>query len=560
MISVGVDVGTYSIKIAEVEATSKSYIIRKVLEIPLSLDPNKDRKIQVIDALRTLFAQYDQSKTHFIFGLEQKSISTRLMHFPFRERFKVQKAVVSQLDDELPFAIEEAVFDAHIVAFKGKGSEVLAMAAPKTRVAETLNLAHDCGIEPVLISSESCALSNLFERWWEPPIERSTYPTTPVSIPEGAETPPAPDARDTDLILNIGHQTTELLVYSENILIGVRNIDWGAKHIADTIAQKYGINYIQAINELQSKGFVLLAAGQGTKEQLAFSQTIEKGLAPMISDLRLKMLELQSEMNLRWIKGSLVGGGSNLRNLGAYLTQAIEIPFNKFKQFDIHPTMNAEVNPHIESVTCVAVGLALEGLKRPRNPATNFLKAEFAKQSHFFETLVDRWGYTAKIAAIAFVILMVYGLTRESFSQRLMEESDNALRVQAKAIAGLDGKAASPGKIQKFISVQEKEAANRKSAQSVVRLNSAMDVLNALSAAIPKNQFPALEIKRFAVDNDQVEIHGYSSSAGDNLRILQALKSLSRDGKIDSTNPNIKAPAGKTAFAARFRVVRLKGG
>jgi Tfp pilus assembly PilM family ATPase len=55
MISVGIDIGAYSIKVAEVEAPSKSYVIRRVQEFPLSLDLTKDKKIEIIDTLRTLF-------------------------------------------------------------------------------------------------------------------------------------------------------------------------------------------------------------------------------------------------------------------------------------------------------------------------------------------------------------------------------------------------------------------------------------------------------------------------------------------------------------------------
>ena len=106
------------------------------------------------------------------------------------------------------------------------------------------------------------------------------------------------------------------------------------------------------------------------------------------------MLELQSEMNLQWSKASLTGGGSQLKNLGAFLTQALQIPCNRYRQFE-HLATSFEHSPHLELVSTVAVGLAAEALRRPRNPATNFLKGEFAQQSRFFESLWENWGYTA---------------------------------------------------------------------------------------------------------------------------------------------------------------------
>ena len=44
MVSVGVDIGTYSIKVAEVEATSKSYVLRRVQEFPYSPLPYSPTK------------------------------------------------------------------------------------------------------------------------------------------------------------------------------------------------------------------------------------------------------------------------------------------------------------------------------------------------------------------------------------------------------------------------------------------------------------------------------------------------------------------------------------
>lgn len=549
MISIGVDIGTYSIKIAEVESTARSYVIRRVQEFPLSLDLTKDKKIEIIDTLRTLFAQVNADKTHFVFSIPQSAVSMRLLHFPFRERFKIQKSVAGTLEDDLPFSQEDAVFDIKVVRFLGKGADVMAMAAPKERVGETLNLGHDCGVEPALISTDSVALSNLFERWTDAPPE----------VPQVEQEIPSP--RSADVVLNIGHLTSQLLVYSDGIMIGARAIEWGARNMADAIAAKYGLNYLQGMRELQLKGFLLLEKGVGTKEQLAFSQTIEKSLQDLVAQMRLKMFEMQSEMNLQWTRGLMTGGGSLLKNLGPYMTQNFEIPFNRYKQFESHPAVAFEFSPQLESTTAVAVGLAIEGLKRPRNPATNFLKGEFAQQTHFFESMWNKWGHAAQLAGTAFLLLVVYGMVRESLSIRLVEESDRALIAQAEAIAGLKGKKASANNVQKFLNNVDREAKNRKAAQKVVRINSALDILNKISAAIPPTAQLNMEIKRISIENDSVEVHGYSGSAADNTRISALLAKLSSDGKIAPlTSSNIKVPAGKVRFIYKFKIIRVAGG
>ena len=545
---VGVDIGSFSIKIAEVESTSKSYAIRRLEEFPLSLDLTKDKKIEIIDTLRTVFAQYDMERTQFVFAVPQKSVSLRMLDFPFRERFKVQKAVVSQLEDDLPFSQEDAVFETKIVRYSGKGSQVLAMAVPKEKVGDALNLANDCGIHPVIISSESMALNNLFENWANPPPE----------MPPVAEEIPAP--KMADVILNLGHMTSQMLVIADGVLVAVRSIDWGGKNLADAIGAKYSLNYLQAMRELQSKGFLLLEKGQGTKDQIVFSQTLEKSILDLVGALRLKMLELQSEMGLTWGKGFMTGGVAQLKNLGAYLTQSFEIPFNRYKQFEQHPAFAFEATPHLETVSGVAVGLALEALRRPRNPATNFMKGEFAQQSDYFKNLWERWGYTAQLGATAFAILLVFGIVRESLSLHLLEESENVLKRQAEAIAGLKGRRASNEGVRKFINSVEKDAKNRKQAEKVVRINSALDVLNLLSAALPGGANLPLEIKRLSIRNDIAEVHGYTNTAADVGRVQQALQKISTNGRAEPITSQFQKPEGKTPFAFRIHVQRFSAG
>lgn len=548
MLSVGVDIGTYSIKIAEVEATSKSYVIRRVLEIPLSLDLSKDRKIQVIDALRTLFANYDLDRTQFVFAIPQKAISARLLNLPFRERFKVQKAIVAMLEDEIPMSLEDSVFEAKIVRFSGKGADVLAMAAPKERVSETLNLAHDCGVEPALISADGTALNNLFEKWLEPP-------------PEGPE-PAAdvPEAKPAELVLSIGHSGTEALVLHNGVLIGARNIDWGAKNMADAIGQRYSLNYVQAVRELQTKGFVLLDKTQGNKEQITFGQTIENSVNVLVSDLRLKMLELQSEMNLQWTKGLLLGGGAQVKNLNGYLTQAFQIPFNRYKQFEHHPPVNFEFTPQLELVTGTAVGLALEGLRRPRNPAANFLKGDLAKQTHFFEAVWERWGHAAQLAGAAFVAFFTYAVIRDSLATRMLDESEKALKSQAQVIAGMPARQASTSKIRKFISNQDRLEKSRKQAEKVLRLNSALDVVEMISSSLPSKAMTKLEVKRITIAQDQAEVHGHTPTDYDKESIGKALQKVAVGGAVTPIPSKISAPSGRTPFAFKFRVQRGSGG
>lgn len=545
MISVGVDIGSYSIKLAEVESTSKSYIVRRIHEIPFSQSLTQDRKIEIIDALRNLFVSYDLNNTQFIFAVPQELVSIRYRQFSFRERYKILKTVPFELEDDIPFSQEDSVFEAKIVRYAGRGADVLAMACPKQTIREVLNLAHDCGIEPMLISAESLALGNLFERWYDAP-------------PEGiAATEEIPAAKPAQVVVDIGHQTSKVMVYSESALISIRNLDWGTFHMAQALAQKYGLNPLQGLKELQSKGFILLDKSSASKDQVAFSNVIEASLSELVRQMKLKLLEVQSEFNLTWERGSLVGGGSMLRNISGFLTQKFEFPFNRYKQFEHHPVVGFDPHPQLEAITGVAVGLAIEGLRRPKNPAVNFLRGEFERQSQTLQAMWEKWNYAAKCVGVLFLIFFVYAMFRDSFAISMADQSREVLKNQAQAIAGLKGRDASPTRIRNFIKLNKQEQANRKQGEKVQNINSALDVLNSLSKSLPVRNVK-FEVKRLTVDNTRVDILGHVPTQNDVPRIEQALKAMAMNGKVERLP--VPQTTANVAFGYRFYVIRMASG
>lgn len=545
MISVGIDIGRSSVKIAEVETTSRSYFIRRFQEFPLSLDLSKDKKIEVIDVLRNLISQYDLDATRFIAGLRQEDVSLRFKQFPFRERQKILRTVPFEMEDEIPFSQNDAIFEAKISRFQGKLADVLAMACPKERIGDALSLLKDGGVVPHLLSVDSLALSNIIETWQNPPPE--IFPLDPE----------LPQENQGELLIDFGHQTSKVLFYQDNCLLGVRHIDWGGKNVIDQIAQKYGLNHIQATKELETKSFILLDKGTGTKEQVQFSSAIETAVENLVKDLRLKILEMQADFNIKFVKAHTLGGPSRIKGLGAYLTQKLEIPFNRFRYLSLQPGVAFEYNDHIEAISATAVGLAIEGLKRPRNPAVNFLRGEFAKQSESFKVFVERWGYAMKLAAAAFVIFAIYGYIKDDMTADMADQAYHVMKTQA-ANVGLHGSASSPSHIRRFLAQHERDMKSRDQAQKVLKINSPLDVINAVNNAIPAKKFK-LDVKRFFVDNEMAEVQGFIGVPADLGLLKASLQTVAVGGKVEAITPRFQAPRGKRAFGFRFRVHRFSG-
>lgn len=547
MISVGIDIGSFSVKLAEIQTSSKSYALTRFQEFPLSVDPSKDKKIETLDILRQIAGAYDPNQTKFILALNQQNVALRFRRFPFKERFKILRSIAFELEDDIPFSQDDAVFDAKITRYIENAADVIAGACPRSYIKDLVSLAQEAGIDPELVTVDGMALGNYLESWDGPP-------------PTQAQLAPTPEPRPAEMIIDIGHLRTLVVVHSEGSLILARNIDWGGKNIADAIVAKYGIHYLEAIKELQKKAFILLSTEGATRDQIVFSDVIKQSFEMLAQEIKFTQLELATSRNLRFAKAHICGGVSQIKNLGPFLTQKWEVPVNRFRHLSLLPQVVLEPSPHAEAVSATAIAIALEGLRKARNPATNFMKAEFAHQGEALNAVWDKWGYTAKLLGTAFVILLIYGFARERFAVDLAEQGLQTLTDQAAVMSDdLKGRAATARKIRGFVQQKKAELNARKLAAQVKQVNSALDVLALVHQSAPGPKQLLVELRKVTIDNEEMVLHGEVATPEAVATFRQSLESVASDGRVDPVAPVITAGPGKQAFGFRLKVDRRGG-
>ncbi|MDG0817445.1 pilus assembly protein PilM [Bdellovibrio svalbardensis] len=545
--SLGIDIGSSSIKVVEMQSTSKGFQVSHFFEHPLSNKLGSDQELEVIEYLRDLTSKYDDS-TRFIVGLRQDRVAIRNKFFPFNDRIKIFKSLAFELEEDLPFSSDNAIFDAKIIRTVGGGAEVLACAAPKTHVQACIQRAQDSGFEPFLVSLEGTALANVFEKWNEAPPAL----VAPAPVFEDMERP----VRHVQLILNMGHTRTIVSAFEGHSLIGVRSILWGGKNIAEAIAKKYEIPYVEALKELQTKAFILTNKQGATFDQVTFSETIGKSVRELARDLQLSILEFKGEFNVQIDSIGLTGGTSQIQNLGPFLTQILEAPVNRIPTLDQIPNVMFERTQQVSAKAGVALGLAIEGFKKPRNPPMNFMRGEFARENHQMKMFWEKWGHTFKVATAALVVLFVYASLRSDFALSLTERTQDVLKSQAKSVANLKGKNASEAGIKKYIRENKKRASDLKTLASVANMNSAMDVLKKVSDATPPKGAVTLDVHSLNVQDSRVTMEGYVSSPQEMSLLQKSLTNITTDGQVKTERSSLGTLPGRTSFSFSFNVDR----
>lgn len=553
MKTLGIDFGSSHIKVIEIQQTSRGIQITQFFEHKLNQAANADHSLETIEYLRKLLSNYDPTQVKVCIGLRQDRVAIRYKFFPFSDRLKIYKSLPFELEEDIPFSPENAIFDSKIVKTIGAGAEVLACAAPHTQIEKALQLAQDCGFQASLLSDEGLAFANLVENWQGAP------PALPPPAPIEYETQII-QTKKIEVILNMGHSRTLVCAFENKRLIAVRSILWGSKNISEALARKYQIPAIEASKELENKGFILTNKTGASFDQVTFSDTIANSVKEMVRDLRLTLLEIRSEFDAEPTQLLMTGGTSLIKNLGPFMTQQLELPVNSFDSLAQFPQALIGRDPKTTAKVGTALALALEGFKKPRNPAINFLREEFAPQNHTFKNFVEKWGVSLKYASFLFVAFFIYAFVREEISLSLTETAQEAIKSQARTVAGLSGRQANERGVRQYIRSKQSAARNFQQLEGLVGINSGLDILSKISKSLPQRSQIGLDFKEFALKDSQLKVQGYTNSPREVDLIANALKSVATSGQVNKTQSSLPSLSNRTSFSFELQVDReVKG-
>jgi general secretion pathway protein L len=552
MRTVGIDIGSYSIKVAEVESSLKSVSVRDFFEIELTHEPGLDLRLERIEALRRIAGLYDPSTHRYIIGLGSEYSVQRVLTFPFLERKKILQSLPFELEDVIPFSQEDAVFDFRIIQQRESSSQVLAVAVPKKYLQELLSLCEDAGLDPDIISLEGTALSNLFEDYLLPPPKVETLTDTNVGV------------SNAEIVIHIGYSKTLVNVMREKSIVASRALYFGGKDLTNAISRAYQLPYLEALKGVAEKGFVLTSNEGASEDQVVFSNIVAQGLSQLVIELKRTIVDVKADLNVNFTAAHLMGGMSRLLNLGPYLTQQLEMPVNVYSHLGRNTHSDIALNESTDKASAIAVGLALEGVRRPKNPPINLRRGEFSKQSQNLKLMWDRYRDLATVGAALFIAFVIYSSFRASFIEQNLSSVDTALKTQAKNPAiGISGRDLKPENLKRFIKAKREEIESKKEVVRLNQMTSALDIVKSISQAAPQKGAATLDVRNFNIDGDRLTLEGIVASKAEFEAFQKNISTLPQINGVVAGTPRISAP-GKYPFLVSMNVTRVppseKGG
>ena len=207
----------------------------------------------------------------------------------------------------------------------------------------------------------------------------------------------------------------------------------------------------------------------------------------------------------------------------------------------------------------MAIGMAIEGLRQPKNPPVNFRKNEFAFQDKSLKKFWKTYNHSIKVVAACIVAFFIYTMVRSNLADSLVDAGYDALSTQSKS-PGINLKRVSLPRIQKFIRTKRRDIKSKQDLSEIMKIPSALDSLSLISSQFMNNKNQTIEVKRLLIRNDHVQIEGETTHPNQKALIQSTLKGIARNGKVQTLTPTFtsvsKDPTApkKLSFAYQFTI------
>jgi type IV pilus assembly protein PilM len=342
-----VDFGAGSLKLAEFELNEAGGLRLKQYGIKsLGLEGSQEttREATILKALQEMLAEH---------GIKSKAVNvcapgfhvfSKFVKLPPVDTSKVGQIIEYEAKSNVPFPLEEVVWDYQILGSAAGGELEVLLVAIKADVVEGLfRVTETAGLHQQLADVSPAALCNAF---------RYNYG----------------DLEDCTMLLDIGAKTSNLLFFEKGKVFS-RSINLGANSITQDFANESKLKWDAAEKIKIDEGFVSLG-GAYEEPESPHQAAISK-----IARQFMTRLHIQVNQTMQFYRGQqggsvpqrlfLSGGASIMPYTAQFFAEKLNVPveyFNPLRNVQIDPSINLEDLARVAHSLGEVVGLGLRNL------------------------------------------------------------------------------------------------------------------------------------------------------------------------------------------------------
>ena len=235
---VGVDIGLSSVKVAQVQKIpGKKIKLIRYSSVPLPEGAIMEDEVQnepaVIDAIKKALKKAKIKSQNAIIGLKGPHSITKKLTLAGGTPEEIDDQVHWEAEQYLPFDLEVASLGYHVMGEnEGGGVDIIFAAATNEVVDRFKTLVSEADLRVKVIDMDITAVTNVFE----------------IVLGKKLDV-----ANESYLILDIGAQKTNFIIYKNKRILFTKEIPVGGVVITEEIQRQMGVNYSEA-EDLKKSG------------------------------------------------------------------------------------------------------------------------------------------------------------------------------------------------------------------------------------------------------------------------------------------------------------------
>src|SRR5213594_2514315 len=341
------DFGAGSLKVAEFEPNEAGTLRLKQFGLkPLGFEGSQDaaRERVILKSIQELLSEKGFGSRNINLCAPGFHTFSKFVKLPPVDTSKVTQIIQYEAQQNVPFPLEEVVWDYQILGAAASGELEVLLVAIKSEIVEGLfRVAETAGLRLQLVDVSSAALSNAF---------RFNYG----------------DLDGCTMLLDIGAKTSNLLFFEKGNVYS-RGINIGAHSITQDFAKEAKLSLAEAERIKIEEGFVSL--GGAYEEPESPQQAAISKIARQV----MTRLHIQVNQTIQFYRGQqggsapqrlfLSGGGSIMPYTAQFFAEKLNVPveyFNPLRNVQIDLGINLEELARSAHSLGEVVGLALRNL------------------------------------------------------------------------------------------------------------------------------------------------------------------------------------------------------
>ncbi len=339
------DIGSSYIKLAEIQDTSKGYILSRFSQTPLARGVIIDGTViepKVLTAtIKELYKQSGCKQKRIVTSLSGHAVIVKKVAFDRMDESELQDLIRDEASKYLPFDDLTAVnYDCQILgdnAYNPNQMDVLIVVAKKEIIEGYTDAIEESGLIPVIMDVDSFALETMYEENY------------------------AFDQNDVAVLINIGASITNINVVKGGTSIFTRDFTIGGNFVTEAIAKRMNITFEEA-EEAKISGF---GDDEATREM--FKDTLIDYADVICSEIERSIDYFRSTFGGESIGQVLLsGGGALIPGIAADLNRRMGLEvemINPFKKITCSRNiLEKDAVDRLGPIAAVGVGLALRNV------------------------------------------------------------------------------------------------------------------------------------------------------------------------------------------------------